>query len=137
MTVKYVSYGMNVQKQKMKMNKEQGKEKMVGVYVPQPISEYLSLIAIDRGVAKSRIILELIEGYIYKKENDEGTDVETLIERITRKIQSEWKISKASIINKDHIENEFTYYIRHTKLKLENKGINKEIVNTIIEQIHI
>lgn len=101
---------------------------MVGVMVPQPIAEYLSLYALYGNKTKSSLIRTIINsGY---NQILEQKPVTHLIRDIIAKYQLEWNY----LINiQSHTL--FSDFIEDKRKKLKYAGVSDALVNKIIKRI--
>ena len=100
--------------------------KLVGVMVPQPIAEYLTLYALLKGKTKSNIVRTMIhDSYLtFRKELSQ----KQLIIALTKKYQKEWSEHK----KKNPFYSTFTDQLRE---RLLYKSLPETTINQIISKI--
>ena len=106
--------------------------KLVGVMVPQPIAEYLTLYALLKGKTKSNIVRTMIhDSYLtFRKELSQ----KQLILGLTKVYQKEWDKTK-QIIHNSLVNNYFTAYKQQLADKLLYKSLPEITINQIISKI--
>jgi hypothetical protein len=106
------------------------KNKMVGVYMPQPISDYISLFALgsnDGNNDKSKVIREVITEWF--NNTNSIHPVSKLLDNIATKYCSIYNHEKDGIM-------EMTKFLDIVKSELAKKGINLDYTNKIINLIY-
>jgi hypothetical protein len=104
--------------------------KLVGVMMPQPIAEYLTLYALLKGKTKSNIVRTMIhDSYLtFRKELSQ----KQLISGLTKQYQKEWDDSKKGKEFKAEI---FGKFIESLQYNLTYKSLPETTINQIISKI--
>jgi hypothetical protein len=104
--------------------------KLVGVMVPQPIAEYLTLYGLLKGKTKSNVVRTMIHcGYTELHKN---LSQKQLISALTKVYQKEWGgLKKGKGFTDVQIEEKFTLF----QYDLVNKLLYKSLPETTIDQI--
>jgi hypothetical protein len=108
--------------------------KLVGVMVPQPIAEYLTLYALLKGKTKSNIVRTMIhDSYLtFRKELSQ----KQLISGLTKQYQKEWdKIKQPFLKDLETLKECFNGFQISLKQKLAYKSLPETTINQIISKI--
>jgi hypothetical protein len=111
--------------------------KLVGVMVPQPIAEYLTLYALLKGKTKSNIVRTMIhDSYLtFRKELSQ----KQLISGLTKQYQKEWdkikKDKKISPLLLLLLSAEFLGFKADIFARLEYKSLPETTIEQIISKI--
>jgi hypothetical protein len=105
--------------------------KLVGVMVPQPIAEYLTLYALLKGKTKSNIVRTMIhDSYLtFRKELSQ----KQLISGLTKRYQKEWGDSKKK--GKEFKAETFDEYIKMLQYNLSYKSLPETTICQIVSKI--
>jgi len=118
---------MSILKQHFKRKRDEVAS-LVGVYIPKRLASYLSLYCVARGKTKSSILKMLITEWI--EQQQERTNLETLINDISNKAYNVWKYPKGKRKNFDTFKGEL-------KNELAYKGIGnyaEQIITNICDE---
>jgi hypothetical protein len=102
--------------------------KLVGVSMPSPYHNYMSLYSIAKKTSKSAILAGLIEEWC--KEMTSHKSETQLIVLIAKEINAKWKIEK--ITNK---RKNFDFYKSRLEAELVKKGITKDQIQRIFTKL--
>jgi len=72
----------------LKLDKRKNERRLVGVYVPTWMHEYLTLYALANGVTKSDIVFQILEVWTGKKQ--ESIPIDDLIKGVVHRLNAQW-----------------------------------------------
>jgi hypothetical protein len=102
--------------------------KLVGVSMPSPFHNYMSLFSIAKKTSKSAILAGLIEEWC--KETANYKSEMQLINIIAKGINAKWNVEKLSNRRKN-----FDFYKSRLELELSKKGITDKQIKLIFEKL--
>lgn len=103
--------------------------KFVGVWIPQRTNSFLSLLALSKGVSKSKIVRDVVDDITFPLITD-------MIESIAVCYQQKWKDKKHLYYrNIDTIDTAFQIYKGELEIHLLRKGIAEGHVKLILEKL--
>jgi len=111
-----------------KLNQKNSDTKFMGLFLPHELNSYLTLYSLCTGESKTIIVTNLLKNW--KEESSDAISIDILIEllkKISLKALVKAKNSKGFI---------FTIFKKETQKELETKGIEKEIIDTIIKTLN-
>lgn len=106
-------------------------KRMVGVELPDHLNQYLVLSAERLDTSKSEVIRQALSQW---KEEDGKPSVNTLVDDIAEQLQAGWDKRKFKL-STNNTDKAFTEYQSRNKERLLSKGLHKETVNSIINQL--
>ena len=118
---------MSIFKVKSKEVKEDG-TRFVGVHLPLQISSYLYLHCLAKGFTISSVLSEVIKDWVYSRKIE--LIQKELIQELLSKTQEKWDESQ-----KIHPAMQLVVFQNNVIRELESKGIEKEIIKTIINSL--
>lgn len=110
--------------------------KMVGVWLPLPIYNYITLHSLIRGKKKSAIIRTLItEWYVDNKALSDFEQLKTFFEHT---VQEEWNSKRVDLsVAQDNFENEFALFKINLKNELEKRFNETALIDEIVSKLTI
>ncbi len=112
----------------LKVPSSRTEHKLIGASLPARIHAYLTLYSLAKGTTKSRVIKELLDGWITVQREKEPDRV--LIEEVIARINLQWKIEKDTNPNHD-----YTKFRMGLTEELSDRGINEKYISLIMSQI--
>jgi len=103
-------------------------DRLLGVFVPPYIHEYMALYCLAKGGTKSRLVRALVEPWIDKTRRSHPD--EELIEEIVESIKIKWRIEKSTTYNPSYKKFKET-----VEQELISKGIKPVYIMKIINQM--
>ncbi len=109
--------------------------KLIGTYVPNDISSYLSLYARAPGITKASLVRNIIINWVNEQKNTTYPTDELILEW-RKKVELKWEAFQLSENNntKDNIKNEFKGQWLNFLL---NKGVSESDAKKIIGNLKI
>ena len=102
--------------------------KLVGVSLPSPIHDYMTLYSLAKESSKSKIFKSLLVPWVEKaKERESET---ALMIAISQRINNRWKIEKSS-----HARKDFGSFKDQIILELTRKGLSEDHISYITNKL--
>ncbi len=99
--------------------------KLVGASLPTEIHSYLTLYTLSRGMSKTKIIRDLLEGWMDVQKRREAE--EDLLEKVTYRANARWRIEKSRRTSRT-----FEQFCLDLKDELLDKGLPDDYVENIL-----
>lgn len=98
---------------------------MAGGYIPRPVSDHLSLLALHRGMSRANVIELLVVDYLSDK------PIEDLINSLAHKIFESWRTQK---VRKTAVT--FASYLdKEVKSRLRRRRIAEDHITKILKRV--
>jgi hypothetical protein len=107
--------------------------KMIGVYLPLPLFQYLTLYTLNKGISKSRVLREAVIDW--KERNDSTESEEKLVDEIIESCKKELRIRKLNGYY-DRQEDYFDQFKSEVKNALKSKGLSMYYIDRILEGLN-
>ena len=102
--------------------------KMIGVNVPQHISQYLVLWGLAKGTTKTSIINPIIESFVLRKKQ---IDPESrLVHEISERVRLKYFLIKTKTPDVDLL-----VFKQNIEIELQSKGVTKDFITQILKEI--
>lgn len=105
--------------------------KMIGVYLPLPLFQYLTLYTLNKGVSKSRVVREAVMNWQANSDDSE----EKLLNEIIKFCKREYRVRKLNGYY-DRQENHFSQFKSEVRNALKSKGLSNYYINKVLEEIN-
>jgi hypothetical protein len=102
----------------------------VGASLPSRVDHYLTLYSLAKKTTKSKIIGKLLDAWIEEQVRKDNNTIYNLLQDITHRSSSKWKLRKAA-----HAGVSIIKYKNTLAEELISKGLSEEEVYTIISEI--
>lgn len=102
--------------------------KLVGVSLPQPIHDYMTLYSLAKSSSKSKIFKSLLVPWVERAKEKESESV--LLTGIIQRINSRWKLEKAS-----RARTNFETFEDQIIIELSRKGLSEDHIEYIINRL--
>lgn len=102
--------------------------KLVGVSLPSPVHDYMTLYSLAKGSSKSKIFKALLVPWVEKAKEKESEM--TLMTAITQRINDRWRLDKAS-----HARKDFDTFKDQIILELTRKGVSEDHIFFITNKL--
>jgi hypothetical protein len=104
--------------------------KLVGVSLPSPIHDYMTLYSLAKSSSKSKIFKDLLVPWVERaKERDSET---SLLNGIIQRINTRWKLEKAS-----KARSNFEGFKEQVILELTRKGLSEDNILYITNRLKV
>ena len=107
---------------------KRGSYKLVGVSLPSPIHDYMTLHSLAKGTSKSKIFKALLVTWVEKAKERESEI--TLMAAIAQRINDRWRLDKAS-----HARKDFDTFKDQIILELTRKGLSEDHIFYITNKL--
>jgi hypothetical protein len=114
----------------LKNNNKRDDFRLVGVSLPSPISDFMTLYSAAYGTSKSAIFRYLLENWVSEKRQTESDN--TLLQRIVVRVNKQWKVYKKSSGTKSMV-----VFKRQLTEELSKKGLSEDQINFILTKIKL
>lgn len=103
--------------------------RLVGVSLPPPTHNYLTLHTLAKGMSKTKVLKNLLDDWIAAQKEKEPE--EELIAKIIYRANAQWRVEKA----RKRSGKPFSQFIKELEDELIYKGLSEVYVSAIIDGI--